>query len=56
MKRSKYSDLPEVRDQRGNVLQVEVEIRWSGGVGCPPTAGVGSGERQAEADVCGLEP
>ncbi len=44
--------LPEVWDQRCDVLYLEVTIRRTKGVGRAVVAGTGGGERQTEADVC----
>src|SRR5690606_24743243 len=45
--------LPAGGDQYGDVLPVEVEVRRDGGVGPETGQGLGIGERQAQADVCG---
>ena len=40
--------LPQARHQQRDVLQVEGEVRWAGGIGCPPAEGARGRERKAE--------
>ncbi|EWM41379.1 putative isrso14-transposase orfa protein [Bordetella holmesii 35009] len=40
--------MPQARNLRGNVLQLEGEVRWHDGVGRSEAQGAGAGEQQAQ--------
>ncbi|KAK81743.1 transposase, IS407 family [Bordetella holmesii CDC-H572-BH] len=43
--------MPQARNLRGNVLQLEGEVRWHDGVGRSEAQGAGAGEQQAQEAV-----
>src|SRR5947209_8443844 len=48
--------LPQARDQRGDVLPVEAEVRRDGNRGAPPRQAAGGGKRPAQAARCRPDP
>ncbi|AHV93305.1 putative transposase [Bordetella holmesii ATCC 51541] len=43
--------MPQARNLRGNVLQLEGEVRWHDGAGRSEAQGAGAGEQQAQEAV-----
>jgi hypothetical protein len=47
------AEVPQARGQRGDILQVEIQVWRAGGVRCQAAAGAGGREWPAEADAGG---